>query len=102
MLDVGLFVLSALRLHNVDTEKSEFVLYLTLVLGFGWLLLGDIDHMIAWIDWGTLQNAGSASRGIVTRCMIFAGLLYVNVRGESRHKCQQPKQSIGRTVDKLS
>lgn len=102
IIDAALLFLSALRLHNVETEKSEFVLYLTMVFGFGWLLLGDLNGWISWVDWSNVHIMTYPSRGLVTRFAILAGLLYVNLRGESRHKCPPPKPELGKIIDKLS
>lgn len=102
IIDAALLFLSALRLHNVETEQSEFVLYLTMVFGFGWLLLGDISGLAAWIDWSNVYVMTGPPRGLVTRFAILSGLLYVNIRGSSRHKCQPPKPELGKIIDKLS
>ena len=102
VMDASLFFLSALRLHQVETDKSEFVLYLTMVVGFGWLLLGDLDGWVSWIDWGNASVMTVPTRGLITRCAILIGLLYVSIRGESRNKCSSPKSELSKTIDKLS
>lgn len=102
IVDASIFLLAALRLHNVETEQSEFVLYLTMVFGFGWLLLSHLDSWASWIDWGGVYIMVVPSRGLVTRCALLVGLIYVNWRGESRHKCPSPKTELGKTIDKLS
>lgn len=95
ILDIALFILSCWRLHSVETDQPVFVLYLTLVLAFGYLLIGDVDYWVKWIDFGEAYIMPSVARALVSRILILVGLTYVNIRGESRHKpCRsQPKLS---------
>jgi len=84
--DIVLFGLACLRLHNIETEHPDFVFHLTLVFAFGLLLVGDLDY---WIDWMNLEEVnivGNGARYLSARLLLLAGLLYINIKGESRNR----------------
>ena len=83
-LDLILFILSFARMHQVRICEPQFILYLTLAMGWGWMLLGDIAFWATSIDLGMVEQVGPGIRLGVFRIILILGLAYVIRFGERR------------------
>ena len=83
-LNLILFILCFVRLHRIDIRSPAFVLYLSLTMGWGWLLLGDLSFFFDWIDLGVVGLVGPGYRFIGFRVLVLMGLIYVSIAGPCR------------------
>lgn len=86
ILDALITGLAFWRLHRTHIKHPPFVLYLAIMLAFGWLLCGDIGYHSSWLDFGDLERVGFAIRGNVARVFVLIGLIYVVMFGNCRKK----------------
>jgi hypothetical protein len=84
ILSALLFILCFIRLHKLAIRAPAFVLYLSLCMAWGWMLMGDIGYWVSWIDLGVLEKAGLGYRLLGFKVLVMIGLIYVNITGPCR------------------